>query len=752
MPGLMYTGMCHLTRRLFHTWVYNQSLIPRNRKVALTFPKTFLFLKPAKSMQSTMLSTPKSLAGEKNIVLLGAPGAGKTTVAVFVGQITGLHVIHINDILEKTWHMSVAQKLQEVGEELFLQEEGEILQKLSTVRSVISLTGSNPMHPSSMYHVKKNGIVVYLDVPLEDILERLGGMNVNHIVGLRPGVSMQEIFRYRQQFYHQWYDVRVLCQAGDTAEAVAVKVLDGIKRYQDSKSGIFLSTRSIDNNVEFMQNPSFFTDVVIEGMALDGGLFVPADPFPELTAGEWQRLVEASYTERAQVLLEKCIHPNDVPAVILREMVMKAYGQNFSCNEIAPVRHLSGSQFLLELFYGPTASFMDFALQMLPQLFAYCMPRTCNYLILVATSGDTGSAVLDGFLRLSDTDKQRIAILTFFPEERINQLQKAQMISYKAENVRSVGVKSNLEFCQTIVKQIFTNPVYTGFLTVEYGTALCTANSTNWACLLPQVVYHASSYLDLINQGVITFGDPIDICIPTGNFDNILAAVYAKCMGIPIRKFICASNQSSTLTDFIRTGKYDLRHGNVTAFPPTLDVLKASNIERYLHLVSQGSGLLMTKLFSQLEEQYYFQVPNPLLERIQHDFVSDWCSEGECLDAIYSVYRSTGYILDPDTAMAKVVVDRQHDGTCPVVVVSTAHPCKSAAAVLQALKVKEKSQQPIDQLQMLNSLNSMPLIHSAVLERIRKAHTQDNQVCPADPSDIMDNIERFIYQKFMCVA
>ncbi|XP_060681562.1 threonine synthase-like 1 [Hemiscyllium ocellatum] len=752
MPRLIYASVRHLMHRLFHRQVCHQSLIPLNRKVALTFRKTFLFSKYAKSMLSTMLSTPESLVGEKNIVLLGAPGAGKTTVAVLIGQITGLPVIDINEILEKTWHMSVAQKLQEVGEELFLQEEGEVVQKLSTVRGVISLTGSNPMHLASMNHVKKNGIIVYLDVSLEDILERLEGMNIDHIVGLRPGVSMQDIFQYRQQFYHQWYHVRVLCQAGDTAETIAVKVLDGIKRYQDSKSGIFVSTRSVNNDSEFMQNPSFFTDVVIEDLALDGGLFVPADPLPELTAGEWQRLVETSYTERAQILLEKFIHPNDVPAINLREMVMKAYGQNFSCNKIAPVRHLSGSQFLLELFYGPTASFMDFALQMLPQLFAYCMPRTCNYLILVVTSGDTGCAVLDGFLRLSDADKQRIAILAFFPEERMSQVQKAQMISYKAENVKFVGVKSNFDFCQMIVKQIFTNSDYTGFLTVEYGTALYTANSTNWACLLPKVVYHASSYLDLINQGVITFGDPIDVCIPTGNFDNILAAVYAKYMGIPIRKFICASNQDATLTDFIRTGKYDLRHGNVTAFSPTLDVLKASNIERYLHLVSQGDGLLMTKLFSQLKEQYYFQVPNLLLERIQHDFMSDWCSEGECLDAIYSVYRSTGYILDPDTAMAKLVADRQHDGTCPVVVVSTAHPCKSAAAVLQALKAKEISQRPIDQLQMLNSLNSIPSIHNAVLERIGKAHTQDYQVCPADPSDIMDIIERFIYQKFMCIA
>ncbi|XP_078083818.1 threonine synthase-like 1 [Mustelus asterias] len=738
--------LLHLTHRLFHC---DQSLISMSWNIALSCSKVFHFSKRAKSK----LSIPSSLLGEKNIALLGAPGAGKSTVAVFVGQITGLPVIDINEVLEKTWQMSVAQKLQEVGEELFLQEEGQILQELSTARSIISLTGSNPMHRCSMHHVKKNGIVVYLDVPLEDVLQRLEGMNVDHIVGLRPGVSIQEMFQYRRQFYHQWYDVRVLCQAGDTAEAVAEKVLDVIKRYQDSNSGTFTSTRSIAKDSEFRQAPSFFTDIVIEGLALDGGLYVPASRLPELTAGEWQRLVGAPYSERAQVLFEKCIHPDDVLAANLREMVVKAYGQNFSCNKIAPVRHLSGCQFLLELFHGPTASFKDFALQMLPQLFAYCMPRTCNYLILVATSGDTGSAVLDGFFRLSDADKQRIAVLSFFPEEGISQIWKAQMISYKAENIKAVGVKSDFDFCRRTVKEIFTNPDYTGFLTVEYGTALCHANSTNWACLLPQVVYHASAYLDLINQGVITFGDTIDVCIPTGNFSNILTAVYAKCMGIPIRKIICALTQNNTLTDFIRTGKYDLRRRSMTAsLSPTLDVLKSSSVERYLHLVSHGDGQLVSKLFSQLEEQCYFQVPDTLLRRIQHHFVSDWCSEEECLAAIYSVYRSTGYILNVHTAGAKVVADRLHDGACPVVIVSTAHPCTSAAAVLQALRVNEISHRPIDQLQMLNSLNPVPAIHKAVTERLGKVHTQESQVCPADPSDMMDTIERFLQQNFMKVA
>ncbi|XP_072910782.1 threonine synthase-like 1 [Hemitrygon akajei] len=746
MSRLISTGARYLTQRRFYMNVYDRSLVSVNTRCVLSCLRTLPHYKHPVSLLSTLCS----LVDEKNIVLLGAPGARKTRVGVILGLLTGRPVIDIAEILEKTWHMSVNQKLQQIGDELFLQEEGEILKSLSITRSIITLTASNPMHPQSMYHIKKNGIIIYLDVPLEDLLERLEGMKIDHIVGLRPGVPVQEFLQCRQQFYHKWYDIRILCHFGDTSEAVAEKVLDALKRHQGASA--FISTRSVAKTPELMKDPSTFTDVLIEGLALDGGLYVPADSLPEITVGEWQRLVEAPYTERAQVLLERSVHPVEVPPVQLRKMVKRAYGQNFTCNSIAPIRHLTDNLFLLELFHGPTASFKDFALQMMPQLFAYCMPRTCSYLILMATSGDTGSAVLDGISCLSDNDKQRISVLLFFPEEGISPIQKEQMISYEGENVKTVGVKSNFEFCQTTMKQILTNSNYTGFLAVEYGSALSTANSINWACLLPQVIYHASAYLDLIKQGIIAFGDAVDVCIPTGNFSNMLAAVYAKCMGIPIRKFICASNQNNALTNFIKTGKYDLRYRTVTtSLSPGLDILRSSNFERFLHLVAHGDGQLVRELFSQLDERNHFQVPDTLLRRIQHNFVSDWCSEEECLAAIDSVHKSAGYILDPHTAVAKVVADRQQDRSCPVIISSTAHPCKFTAGVLQALRVKEIGQHPIDQLQMLISLNSLPSVHETVLQRIGKIHVQKTEVCPADPNVLMDTIENFIQQKFMRV-
>ncbi|NXJ13311.1 THNS1 protein, partial [Odontophorus gujanensis] len=688
-----------------------------------------------------------SLAGSKNIILMGPPGAGKTTVGRIIGQKLGCPVIDIDDdVLESAWNMSVSEKLQDVGNEQFLEEEGKALLEFSASGSVISLTGSNPMHTAGMQHVKRNGIVVYLDVPTMVIMSRLKSMEVGRIVGHGPATSLKDILQFRKQFYRRWYDVRVLCGGSMAAEVVAEKVLDAVKRYQNSEVETYISTRSTLKR----NSHKYFSDVVTEGLASDGGLFVPERGLPELTAEEWQSLIEATYAERAQVILERCIHPADIPASKLREIIGTAYGENFTCSKIAPVRHLTGNQFLLELFHGPTASFKDFALQMMPHIFAYCIPRSCNYLVLVATSGDTGSAVLDGFGRLHDTDKQRIAVMSFFPEDGVSPIQKSQMIGCQKENAWAVGVRSDFDFCQSALKKMFTDSDYTGYLTVEYGTALAAANSINWARLLPQVVYHASAYLDLVHQGIIAFGDPVDICIPTGNFGNILAALYAKMMRIPIRKCICASNENNVLTDFIRTGFYDLRGRKlVPTFSPAIDILKSSNVERYLHLISEGDGQLVTQLYNQLENQGHFQLQKGLHAKLQQDLVAGWCSEEDCLAAIHSVYSTTGYILDTHTAVAKVVADRLQDRTCPIIISSTAHYSKFAPAILRALRITEIKQNPLSQLHLLSSYSPLPPVHWGLLETLKKNENEGHRVCAADLSMLMSCIETLIQNHFM---
>uniref|UniRef100_A0A3Q0QZA8 Threonine synthase like 1 n=1 Tax=Amphilophus citrinellus TaxID=61819 RepID=A0A3Q0QZA8_AMPCI len=359
----------------------------------------------------------------------------------------------------------------------------------------------------------------------------------------------------------------------------------------------FVSTRC--DSTGSSNQKTYFSDVVVEGLAPDGGLYVPKNGFPKIDAREWLRLIEMSYPERALVLLEKCIHPLDISALDLRTMIFKAYGSNFSSKAVAPVKHLTHNQYVQELFHGPTASFKDLALQLMPQLFAYCLPPMCNYLILVATSGDTGSAVLSGFSRLSGTDRHRTGVLVFFPEEGVSEIQKLQMMSYREGNARAVSVRSDFDFCQRNIKRMFGEAELTGHLAVEYGTVLSTANSINWARLLPQVVYHSSAYLDLCRDGVIKFGEPIDVCIPTGNFGNAMSAVYAKQMGIPIRKVICASNHNRVITDFIATGEYDLRGRLLMlSHSPAIDILKSSNLERFIYHVSDGNSHFVKDLFT----------------------------------------------------------------------------------------------------------------------------------------------------------
>ncbi|XP_008829963.1 threonine synthase-like 1 [Nannospalax galili] len=709
--------------------------------------RAFALAELRKSWRST-----GSLVGDKNIILMGPPGAGKTTVGRIIGHKLGCCVIDVaSDILEKIWNMSASEKLQDVGNEQFLEEEGKALLSLSTSGSVISLTGSNPMHEASMWHLKKDGVIVYLDVPLIDIISRLKSMKLGRLVGQTSGVSMKDLLKCRRQHYKKWYDTRVFCESGATPEEVADRVLQAVHRYQDVDSETFISTRHIGTKDLEQKVPlKFFSEAVIEGLASDGGLFVPEKEFPKVSCREWRSLVGATYIERAQILLERCIHPADIPAARLGEMIETAYGENFACSKIAPVRHLAGNQFILELFHGPTGSFKDLSLQLMPHIFAHCIPPSCNYVILVATSGDTGSAVLNGFSHLNKNDTRRIAVVTFFPENGLSDFQKAQIIGSQRENGWAVGVRSDFDFCQTAVKRIFRDSDFTGFLIVEYGTVLSSANSINWARLLPQVVYHASAYLDLVSQGFISFGSPVDVCIPTGNFGNILAAVYAKMMGIPIRKFICASNQNHVLTDFIKTGHYDLRDRKLAqTFSPSIDILKSSNLERHLYLMANKDGQLMAKLFNQLENQLHFQIEKILVEKLQQDLVADWCSEDDCLSAINATYNAAGYILDPHTAVAKAVADRMQDKTCPVIISSPAHYSKFAPAVMQALKINGIHQTSSSQLCLLGSYNALPPPHEALLERTKQQEKMEHHVCAADVNVLKSHMEKLIQNRFI---
>ncbi|XP_038147068.1 threonine synthase-like 1 [Cyprinodon tularosa] len=703
------------------------------------------------------LSTPKScfstksaVLGGRNILLMGPPGAGKTTAGKIVAHKMGLPAIDIDDdVLETAWKMPVAAKLAEVGGKRFLEEEGQALCNFSVSGCVVSLTGSNPLHHEAMQHIKQNGVVVYLDVDSEDIIERLDRMKVNRIVGQEEGVSMRDILLYRRRFYEKWLDVRVFCGTGDTVEEVAEKVVRAVERYQEHDEETYVSTRYS----EMSYRKTFFSDVVIEGLAADGGLYVPRKGFPKIPKSEWLRLISLSYPERASVLLEKCIHPHDISALDLRSMIFKAYGSNFSSEKVAPVKHLVQNQYVQELFHGPTASFKDLALQLMPQLFAYCLPPMCNFLILVATSGDTGSAVLSGFSQLSGANAHRAGVLVFFPEVGVSQIQKLQMTSFREGNTRAVSVLSDFDFCQKSIKRMFGDAGLTGHLTVEYGTILSTANSINWARLLPQVVYHSSGYLDLCRDGVINFGDPVDVCIPTGNFGNAMSALYAKQMGIPIRKVICASNHNRVVADFISTGRYDLQDRSLLlSHSPAIDILKSSNLERFVHHISDGNSCLVKDLFTSLDMQKCFQLPDHLLGKMQEQVQAGWCSEDDCLAAIQSVHGQTGYIMDTHTAVAKVVADRLQDGSCPTVLCSTAHYGKFAPAVFKALQIQNIPEDPVEQLKELEAAASKPEAHREMMKCLKERGGRGHRVCSADYSVLVEEVEGVIQDSFLKVT
>ncbi|KAM4718281.1 threonine synthase-like 1 isoform 1-T2 [Anableps anableps] len=704
------------------------------------------------STSKSWFSTKFTPLGGKNILLMGPPGAGKTTVGKIVALKLGLPAIDVDDdVLETMWKMPVAAKLAEVGGRRFLEEEGRTLCNFSASGCIISLTGSNPLHAEAMQHMKQNGLVVYLDVDSEDIIERLGRMKVNRIVGQEEGVSMRDILLFRKQFYEKWLDVRVFCGRGDTVEEVAEKILRAVERYQEHDEETYVSTRC--GGSELSDRKTYFSDVVIEGLAADGGLYVPKKGFQKVPKSEWLRLISMSYPEKASVLLEKCIHPLDVSALDLRNMVFKAYGANFSSERVAPVKHLVENQYVQELFHGPTASFKDLALQLMPQLFAHCLPPMCNFLILVATSGDTGSAVLSGFSRLSGTDRHRTSVLVFFPEEGVSQIQKLQMTSFREGNARAVSVLSDFDFCQKSIKRMFGESGLTGHLAVEYGTVLSTANSINWARLLPQVVYHSSCYLDLCRDGVVNFGEPVDVCIPTGNFGNAMSALYAKQMGIPLRKVICASNHNRVVADFITTGRYDLQDRPLQlSHSPAIDILKSSNLERFIHHVSDRSSRLVKDLFTRLDTQKHFQLPEHLLGKMQQEVQAGWCSEDDCLAAIQSLHTQTGYLMDTHTAVAKVVADRLQDGSCPTVLCSTAHYGKFAPAVFKALQIQNVPQDPTEQLKELEAAASGPEAHREMMKCLRERGRRGHGVCQADYSVLVEEVESMIQDSFLKVT
>jgi len=427
-------------------------------------------------------------------------------------------------------------------------------------------------------------------------------------------------------------------------------------------------------------------EAIVMGLARDGGLYTPVE-FPALPQGALVELMNMTYPQRAAYVMK--LYLDEFTEEELKSFTEKGYAcpEKFDTDAVAPVVTLNENTSVLELWHGPTCAFKDMALQMLPYLLSASLKKTGEdktVCILVATSGDTGKAALEGF-----RDVEQTKILVFFPKDGVSEIQQLQMVTQEGENVGVCSVIGNFDDAQTGVKKIFSDEAIREAL-AEKGYFLSSANSINWGRILPQVVYYISAYCDLCKEGKITLGEKVNFCVPTGNFGNILAGYFAKLMGLPVAKLICASNANNVLTDFIATGTYDRNRPFYNTTSPSMDILISSNLERLLYLLS-GSDEEVRGYMQSLNETGRYTVSAELLEKL-HETFECGCCDDEQVAGIIGKHFAAGYLMDPHTAVAEGVLEsyREKSGDETLtVVVSTASPFKFCTSVLDAIGISE---------------------------------------------------------------
>ena len=461
----------------------------------------------------------------------------------------------------------------------------------------------------------------------------------------------------------------------------------------------------------------------IQGLAADGGLFVPEE-MPKADLDFIAGMRQLSYEERAARILGLFL--TDYTSEELAGCIARAYGGGkFDDVHIAPVHALKEFP-VLELWHGPTSAFKDMALQLLPQLLQTALKKTgedAEILILVATSGDTGKAALEGF-----ADVDQIKILVFYPTGGVSKIQNLQMCTQKGANVRVVAVKGNFDDAQNGVKEIFGDKTF-GEKLAAGNVKLSSANSINWGRLVPQIVYYFSAYADLLEKGTIAAGEAVDFCVPTGNFGDILAGYYAKRMGLPVAKLICASNSNNVLTDFLQTGVYDKKRDFYKTISPSMDILISSNLERLLYHETQDAALVRSWM-EELAAKGRYEVGETVLQNLKETFWAGWVDDAATKETIREVYEKEHYVLDTHSAVAYRVAQAYKKATgseCPLVVVSTASPYKFNESVLDALGEDRAGLDEFAQLDKLASLNESPIPQG--LASLKTAEILHRAVC-----------------------
>lgn len=449
---------------------------------------------------------------------------------------------------------------------------------------------------------------------------------------------------------------------------------------------------------------------ITQGISKDGGLFVP-ESLPKLTAQRIESLIDKSYIDRACDMLGDFL--TDFGADEIRRCVTSAYdGGKFEHDRIAPISKLNDGMYLLELFHGPTCAFKDMALQLLPHLLTLSAKKTVGDMqiaILVATSGDTGKAALEGF---KDVDGTRIFV--FYPKDGVSDIQRLQMTTQEGENLGVCAVAGNFDDTQTAVKQIFTDPAMAERLKAK-NIMFSSANSINWGRLVPQICYYISAYCDLVSEGELKSGEKLNVCVPTGNFGNILAAYYAKKMGLPLGKLICASNINNVLTDFIRTGTYDRRREFVTTSSPSMDILISSNLERLLFALYGEDDRAVSELMSQLSKDGVYSVSEAVKSKLDMEFYGGFCDEAATAAEIRETFETYSYLCDTHTAVGLAVANeykRETGDKTKILVASTASPYKFAGSILKAITGNASDLNEFEQAEKLAKLTSTQIPES----------------------------------------
>ncbi len=490
---------------------------------------------------------------------------------------------------------------------------------------------------------------------------------------------------------------------------------------------LYQSTRSEDVKVTASQ-------AILKGLADDGGLFVP-ERIPALDVPV-AKLAEMSYQEVAYEVMKLFL--TDFTEEELKSCIAKAYDEKFDTKEIAPLADVDGVYYL-ELFHGATIAFKDMALSILPHLLTTAAGKNQvdrEIVILTATSGDTGKAAMAGFADVPGT-----RIVVFYPKGGVSPIQEKQMLTQKGDNTFVVGIKGNFDQAQSAVKALFNDKALAAEL-ADKGFQFSSANSINIGRLVPQIVYYVYAYARLLAQGKIAEGEMINVTVPTGNFGNILAAYYAKQMGLPIAKLICASNDNKVLFDFFCTGTYDKNREFILTTSPSMDILISSNLERLIYRIAGADAGKNKALMESLAKEGSYSI-TPEMKAQLSDFYGNFADEREVAAIIKKTYKDTGYIMDTHTAVAAKVYSKYVDQTgdrTPTVIASTASPYKFTRSVMNAIDLQYNTWSDFELVDELSRISGVRVPNA--IEEIRTAPIRHNTVCEVEEMEAV--VKRFL--------